>query len=152
MPLVAFKPTKARLVIEQGRESILVMQVVVAKGETVALAVGGRLETTSGFLRIRRNPDVVSSRPPTASATVSPLATTTRITRTLSRPCSMTSRALVGLKATSGMASARPRDEAERRAPRARAAGGRNLLGAASSIPLFYRYPPSTDCFAVRPP
>ena len=30
MPLVAFKPTKARLVIEQGRESILVMRVVVA--------------------------------------------------------------------------------------------------------------------------
>jgi hypothetical protein len=42
MPLVAFKPTKARLVIEQGRESVLVMRVVVAKGETVALAVGGR--------------------------------------------------------------------------------------------------------------
>ena len=33
MPLVAFKPTKARLVIEQGRESVLVMRVVVAKGE-----------------------------------------------------------------------------------------------------------------------
>ena len=45
MPLVAFKPTKARLVIEQGRESVLVMRVVVAKGETVALAVGGRLES-----------------------------------------------------------------------------------------------------------
>lgn len=53
MPLVAFKPTKARLVIEQGRESILVMKVIVAKGETVALAVGGRLESTSGFLRVR---------------------------------------------------------------------------------------------------
>ena len=53
MPLIAFKPTKARLVIEQGRESVLVMRVVVAKGETVALAAGGRLESTSGFLRIR---------------------------------------------------------------------------------------------------
>ena len=53
MPLVAFKPTKARLVIEQGRESVLVMRVVVAKGETVALAVGGRLEAITGFLRIR---------------------------------------------------------------------------------------------------
>ncbi len=53
MPVVAFKPIKARLVIEQGRESILVMRVVVAKGETVALAVGGRLESTSGYLRIR---------------------------------------------------------------------------------------------------
>ena len=57
MPLVAFKPTKARLVIEQGRESVLVMQVLVAKGETVALAVGGRLESTSGFLRIRERKD-----------------------------------------------------------------------------------------------
>jgi len=53
MPLVAFKPTKARLVIEQGRESVLVMRVVVAKGETVALAAGGRLEAITGFLRIR---------------------------------------------------------------------------------------------------
>ncbi len=59
--------------------------------------------------RMRRNPVVDSSRPPTASATVSPLATTTRMTRTLSRPCSMTSRALVGLKATRGMASASSR-------------------------------------------
>jgi len=57
MPLVAFKPTKARLVIEQGRESVLVMQVLVAKGETVALAVGSRLESTSGFLRIRERKD-----------------------------------------------------------------------------------------------
>lgn len=53
MPIVAFKPTKARLVIEQGRESVLVMKVLVAKGETVALAVGGRLEATTGTLRIR---------------------------------------------------------------------------------------------------
>jgi hypothetical protein len=53
MPLVAFKPVKARLVIEQGRESVLVMKVLVAKGETVALASGGRLEATTGSLRIR---------------------------------------------------------------------------------------------------
>ena len=53
MPLVAFKPVKARLVIEQGRESVLVMKVLVAKGETVALASGGRLESTTGSLRIR---------------------------------------------------------------------------------------------------
>src|SRR6186997_2945764 len=53
MPLIAFKPTKARLIIEQGRESILMLRVVVARGETVALAAGGRLESTSGFLRIR---------------------------------------------------------------------------------------------------
>jgi len=53
MPIVAFKPVKARLVIEQGRESVVVMKVIVAKGETVALAGGGRLETTTGSLRIR---------------------------------------------------------------------------------------------------
>ena len=53
MPIVAFKPVKARLVIEQGRESIVVMKVLVAKGETVALAGGGRLEATTGSLRIR---------------------------------------------------------------------------------------------------
>ena len=53
MPLVAFKPVKARLVIEQGRESVLVMKVLVAKGETVALASGGKLEATTGSLRIR---------------------------------------------------------------------------------------------------
>jgi hypothetical protein len=53
MPVVAFKPVKARLVIEQGRESVLVMKVLVAKGETVALASGGKLESTTGSLRIR---------------------------------------------------------------------------------------------------
>ena len=53
MPLVSFKPTKARLVIEEGKDSVLVMKVAVAKGETVELATGGRLESLSGVLRIR---------------------------------------------------------------------------------------------------
>ncbi len=53
MPLVSFKPTKARLVIEDGKESVLVMKVAVAKGETVELAGGGRLEALAGVLRIR---------------------------------------------------------------------------------------------------
>jgi len=53
MPLISFKPIKARLVIEQGRESVLVMKVMVAKGESVTLATGGRLEATTGSLRIR---------------------------------------------------------------------------------------------------
>jgi hypothetical protein len=53
MPIVAFKPVKARLVIEQGRDSVVVMKVIVAKGETVALASGGRLEAITGSLRIR---------------------------------------------------------------------------------------------------
>ncbi len=53
MPLVSFRPTKARLVIEDGKDSVLVMKVAVAKGETVELAGGGRLESLSGVLRIR---------------------------------------------------------------------------------------------------
>lgn len=54
MPLVAFKPTKARLVIEDSRESVLVMKVVLAKGESVELASGGKLETITGVLRVRQ--------------------------------------------------------------------------------------------------
>lgn len=53
MPLVSFKPTKARLVIEEGKDSVLVMKVAVAKGETVELSTGGRLEALAGVLRIR---------------------------------------------------------------------------------------------------
>lgn len=53
MPLVPFKPTKARLVIEDGKESVLVMKVVLAKGESVELATGGKLETLTGVLRVR---------------------------------------------------------------------------------------------------
>jgi hypothetical protein len=53
MPLVSFKPTKARLVIEEGKDSVLVMKVAVAKGETVELAAGRKLESLSGVLRIR---------------------------------------------------------------------------------------------------
>jgi hypothetical protein len=53
MPLVSFKPTKARLVIEEGKDSVLVMKVAVAKGETVELSTGGRLEALSGTLRVR---------------------------------------------------------------------------------------------------
>jgi hypothetical protein len=53
MPLVSFNPTKARLVIEEGKESVLVMKVVVAKGESVELATGGKLESLTGVLRVR---------------------------------------------------------------------------------------------------
>lgn len=53
MPLVSFQPTKARLVIEEGKDSVLVMKVAVAKGESVELATGGKLESLSGVLRIR---------------------------------------------------------------------------------------------------
>lgn len=54
MPLVAFKPTKARLVIEDSKESVLVMKIVLAKGESVELATGGKLETITGVLRVRQ--------------------------------------------------------------------------------------------------
>ena len=40
MPLVGFTPTKARLVLEENKESVLVMKVTLAKGESVALATG----------------------------------------------------------------------------------------------------------------
>jgi hypothetical protein len=53
MPLVSFNPTKVRLVIEEGKESVLVMKVVAAKGESVELATGGKLELLTGVLRIR---------------------------------------------------------------------------------------------------
>ena len=53
MPMVSFNPTKVRLVIEADRESVLVMKVVAAKGESVELATGGKLELLTGVLRIR---------------------------------------------------------------------------------------------------
>jgi hypothetical protein len=57
MPLIAFRPTKARLVLERGHENMLVMKVLVAAGETVALATGGALESISGLMRIRERKD-----------------------------------------------------------------------------------------------
>src|SRR5271167_4660470 len=56
--------------------------------------------------RTRRTPVSSSSPPPVASLTLSPFAATTFMTSTLSLPSSMTSRALVGLKLTSGMSEA----------------------------------------------
>jgi hypothetical protein len=53
MPLVGFRPTKARLVIEDGRESVLVMKVVLATEDAVELAGGGTLAALTGVLRIR---------------------------------------------------------------------------------------------------
>lgn len=53
MPLVGFRPTKARLIIEDRKASVLVMKVVVYNGESVKLATGDRLEELSGTLRIR---------------------------------------------------------------------------------------------------
>jgi len=53
MPLVGFIPTKARLVLEENKESVLVLKVVLAKGESVELATGGTLQALAGVLRIR---------------------------------------------------------------------------------------------------
>ena len=53
MPLVGFRPTKARLIIEDSRATVLVMKVVVYKGDTIRLAAGDLLEELTGVLRIR---------------------------------------------------------------------------------------------------
>lgn len=53
MPLIRLKPHKARVVIEDGAEMILVLKVSLNRGESVMLASGGRMETLNGMLRIR---------------------------------------------------------------------------------------------------
>ncbi len=53
MALIGFKPTKARLVLADGSETLLVMKVAVAPGETIALTGGGTLDALAGSLRIR---------------------------------------------------------------------------------------------------
>ena len=53
MPLIRLKPHKARIVIEDGAEMILVLKVTLNRGESVELATGGRMEALHGMLRIR---------------------------------------------------------------------------------------------------
>jgi len=53
MPLVGFTPTKARLVLEESKESVLVMKVALAMGESVELATGGKLQALTGVIRVR---------------------------------------------------------------------------------------------------
>jgi hypothetical protein len=53
MPLVSLAPTKARLVIENGKDTVLVMKVVLSRGERVELSSGDGLEALAGTLRIR---------------------------------------------------------------------------------------------------
>ena len=53
MPLIRLKPHKARVVIEDGAEMILVLKVSLAGGESVMLGSGGRMEALNGMLRIR---------------------------------------------------------------------------------------------------
>jgi hypothetical protein len=57
MPLVSFRPTKARLVIEDSKASVLVMKVIVYPGDSVKLATGGMLEELTGVVRIRSKDD-----------------------------------------------------------------------------------------------
>jgi hypothetical protein len=53
MPLIRLKPHKARVVIEDGAEMILVLKVSLHRGESVELASGGKMEALNGMLRIR---------------------------------------------------------------------------------------------------
>src|SRR5215207_3288411 len=53
MPLIGLRPTKARLVMEDGRDSVLVMKVVLDDDEAVELLTGGALGDLGGVLRIR---------------------------------------------------------------------------------------------------
>jgi hypothetical protein len=53
MPLVSFTPKQARLVLEEDKESVLVMKVGLAEGESVELADGGELQALTGVLRVR---------------------------------------------------------------------------------------------------
>ncbi len=53
MPLLGFRPTKARLVIEDEKDSVLVMKVVLDGDAAVELATGGTLQDLAGVLRIR---------------------------------------------------------------------------------------------------
>ena len=61
MPVVSFVPTKARLVLEQSRDTVLVMRVVVARGENVLLPDGGQLQQLTGVARIRQQKSAVPS-------------------------------------------------------------------------------------------
>ena len=53
MPLVGFRPTKARLIIEDSNDTVLVMKVVVSDSESVEFSTGGKLDALTGVLRIR---------------------------------------------------------------------------------------------------
>lgn len=53
MPLLGFRPTKARLVMENARDSVLVMKVALEDDDPVELATGGALGDLTGVLRIK---------------------------------------------------------------------------------------------------
>jgi len=53
MPLLGLRPTKARLVMENAKDSVLVMLVTLEDDDAVDLATGGTLRDLTGVLRIR---------------------------------------------------------------------------------------------------
>jgi hypothetical protein len=57
MPIIVFRPTKSRLVIQDSKPSVLVMRVVVYAGDSVKLLTGEKLEELTGVLRIRERRD-----------------------------------------------------------------------------------------------
>jgi hypothetical protein len=70
MPLVGFKPTKARLVIEQGNATVLVMRIVPARDERVMLTSGGSLQSLTGVLRIREHGEKRGAKASRATGTL----------------------------------------------------------------------------------
>jgi len=60
MPLIRLTPHKARVVIEDGAEMILVLKVSLHRGDSVDLASGGRLAALTGMLRIRERGGLLS--------------------------------------------------------------------------------------------
>jgi len=71
MPLVGFRPTKARLIIENNKDSVLVMKVVLDTDDAVELSTGGTLKDLVGVLRIReRKPNGAGNGSKTIGAMV----------------------------------------------------------------------------------
>ena len=62
MPIIVFRPTKSRLIIQDSKSSVLVMKVVVYRGDSVKLATGDMLEELTGVLRIRERRDGEASK------------------------------------------------------------------------------------------
>jgi len=60
MPLIRLTPHKARVVIEDGAEMILVLKVSLHRTDSVDLASGGRMGALSGMLRVRERGGLLS--------------------------------------------------------------------------------------------
>ncbi|MDH5286579.1 MAG: hypothetical protein OEX23_08105 [Betaproteobacteria bacterium] len=60
MPLIRLTPHKARVVIEDGAEMILVLKVSLHRTDSVDLASGGRMGALTGMLRVRERGGLLS--------------------------------------------------------------------------------------------